>query len=312
MADSRTTYYCSTREVTELYKMGSTQSAVSLQADSGSSQTNKDRIFLTLANTANVVPGDHVRVYDDASTMGEIVQVQSITEDGDDSYLETVSDMTGNYTTNNSAKFVLISYFTRTTKPSSWDINNIINRMEDYIDEYTHTAWRLRTAPAVRPHLTPQREGWRNSRIFVRVYLPHRNIKTFASGTDTMYVWDGSSETEYVANKTNARSSGDYWLCEERGFVDIYGDFLRHYTASVRFDSYRYGLVDSNDKPNPPKDITDACTKLVVAELLSMDYHVSNLPGGDIGVDPIAGRIERLKAEALEILDRHKDMGLII
>jgi len=310
MSDDRPTSYCTTREVS-LYLKPTTQTAVSLQADTGASQTDADRIYLTLANTANFVEGDWVRVYDDASTKGEIVQIQDISENGDSSYLETVSDLAQDYTTANNAKVQLLSKFTRTTTPSSWDVNNIINRMEDFIDEYTHTAWRIRTAPPCRPPIKPMREGYHNARYFARIYLPHTNIITFVSGTDKFHVWDGSSETEYVENKTNARGTGDYWLCEERGFVDLYASRQRLYTASVRFESYRYGIVDSNNKPNPPKDIQDACAKLVAAEILMIEPAIAALPGGDEGPKP-AEQAERYKTEAMEVLDRHKRMTAIL
>ena len=184
--------------------------------------------------------------------------------------------------------------------------------MEDYIDEYTHRAWRIRTAPACRPSVKPMREGYHNARYFGRVYLPFDDIITFVSGTDTFYVWDGSSETEYVANKTNARGTGDYWLCEERGFVDLYIARQRLYTASVRFASYRYGKVDSNNKPDPPSDIKDACAKLAAAEILSTEYAISVLPGGADSVNPIPTRVEQLKAEAMEILDRKRGSKMLL
>jgi len=296
LADTRTNSYCSTRDVSRYYKPGSTQSTITPNSISSSTVT-----FASASDASVLRAGDVIKMTSTEMPHGEIKEIIDV--DGATVTLE--SAVSGTY--DNALVVTPLSAFTPTSTPSSDEVLEMIQDMEDLIDDETKLAWRAKTYTDQRPELNFFAEGRHRWRPATRIYLPVAPLITPVSGTDTIYVFDGESETEYVANKTNSRNSGDYWVCEERGFIDIYSYSVKLYSGSVRIGSLRYGYVDSSGNPNPPKDIRQACAMLVAAELLEMETTISAVPGGgDVDSPKPDMRSERLLTKAHKILKRYR------
>jgi hypothetical protein len=295
--DQRITHYASIRDVTRYLRIGKNVRSV----DTPASMTSLTVVFTTVAESGAYRPGDSVRVYSDETPAGEIREVINITS----KTLTLDTALTGTYTTN--FKCQLISPFTPSGAPGTDDVLQVILDIEEYIERKTHNSWRLKTnSNAYKPEIRWVRDSTYFYRQYARVYLFHQNIKTFnTTDGDKFTVFNGSSDVDYVATKTNQRNGGDYWLNEEAGYIDIYTSALRFLSQAVTIKQYRYGKVTSAGLPDPPRDIKEATAKLVASELLAMNSVINVVPSGGDGGDSISRRIERLKEEAEEILVRY-------
>lgn len=326
MADARAIYYCTPYHVSQLYRPGRFQSAITLAGDSGASQTNKNRIFVSAANSLPFVPGDTVMVWDSDAPWGETAIVQSITSSGATPYLETTASMTGNYTTAKTARVKLLSYFTsmRTgnatgtittvTKPTSEEICQYINEAEAYIETRTRTAFRVKTVTEESHQwpLYPYRPAdWLDG---IPLPLNYRMIRT-ASCADGSYtldtasgdkfeVYDGNSWVDYLTAYGSGRNQ-TLAIDPVRGVA-----FMRqYYKLKVRLViriTYRYGYT------TVPADITQACALLVAARLYDVEDSIAAVPGGgDLNVVGVETKAKKYKELADEILSKYREPVLV-
>jgi len=322
LTDNRTTYYCSTYEVTGLYRPGKYQEAIALAADSGSGQANKNRIYLSAANTLPFTPGDVVLIYDNNNLAGETVQIQDVVSSGASPYLETVSDLSGNYTTTASAKVRLLSYFTSrkcgnstssplsATTPSSEEVYELISQAEQYIETRTRTAFRLKTVTEETHHWPMYQyrpQDWLDG---LMIPLNHRMVRyveatdgskilSSADG-DKLEVFSGSDWDDWLTTFTGGRSR-IHALDPVRGVI-----FLRSfYRLRVRFAvriTYRYGF------DTVPADIRRATALLTAAKLLETEDSVVEIPGGgDLNIVPVETRSKRYQEEAEKIITKYME-----
>jgi hypothetical protein len=299
-----TVEYCTAEDVTNYYRGGRLEvlADVSLQADSGASETNKDRVYLTAANAAKFYPGERVTVYDDDDLIGEEGTISSITFNGNSSYLDLSADMTGQYTTASSAKVKLRGFFNRETVPDIQAVHRMINDAEDEIDARTHDSWRSTTVTD-EYHDRPfeQADWW----VGTAIRLYNRGITTFVSGTDKVEVYSGGGNWEdWVANRTEGRGA-NYWVDYTNGIVYLKGWWFMHAKSAVRV-TYRYG------QSTVPNDIRKCCAKIVTKELLMSDQHVGNVkaPEGAPSSMGISGRVRQLEDDIQRIISRHRRMIL--
>lgn len=308
MSDERTTYYTSSYHVSRVYRPNQWQDAVALQADSGDAQTNADQIYLTLANIANFNVGDHVLVNDTANHMGEVVQVQSVVENGNNSYLELTADMAGDYEVTLGGEVQLLSYFVRDGSGSgaarvvsSRELNYIINDVEARIERRTGHAWTARTVTD-EVHQYPIRpRRWGDYMDGMPIKLNHRAIRTLASASgDEVNINEGSGYTNKISTWTEALN-GNFWVDYPRGIFYLKKFWQWHARSAIKL-TYRYG------ESTVPDDIRRAATLMTVIELLEMDDTLGGQTGGEGNYNPIGTKIENYKLEVERILKDREEV----
>ena len=169
------------------------------------------------------------------------------------------------------AAFMQVTNFAGGTTPTDTTVNSIINEAEQRIDNETDHAWnsnRYATAteePCVIEPVVASNVGYRG-----KIKLRHHDIVDFSSGTDYLYLWDGSSFPDWVATKDKGTTtdplSGDYWLDKGRGYIYIktFPGFGTGYspTGYDAMCTYRYGNAST------PADIKQAAILLSAAGVL--------------------------------------------
>mgnify|MGYP001603298505 CR=1 FL=1 len=198
------------------------------------------------------------------------------------------------YTTHaNVSNFLSLSAFSSSTTPTDTVVEGYINEMEDYIDRRCRHAWRTTTITDEYHHLENQYEYGTGIPVFLR----HRTVKAMTSGTDKIEAFDGSSWVDWVANKTENRSTGDYWINYTDGIIYFKTLFFRIRADMIRV-TYRYG------ETTVPKDIQHACTLLTAIKILQGEDRSVLLPEGTSNIS-YSDKIQRWKKEAEDIIDRY-------
>ena len=155
-----------------------------------------------------------------------------------------------------------IAAFGAGTTPTKTQVEAFINEAEAEIDIRTRHAWRTVTVTNEFYDLQAYSQVHRNG-TGIPIYLKHRVITAFSSGTDKIEVWNGSSYDEWIATKTEGRAS-DFWLDAEQGVL-----FLKYYfpyfTRKALRMTYRYG------ESSVPKDILKAAALIAAIKVLESD-----------------------------------------
>ncbi len=293
--------YATQVDVSRYYRPGRSDEAedpLSLKKDSGSGETNKDRVQLTAANLGKLAIDDKLRLYDDANPRGETAVIETQTFDGDDSYATVTGNLTNQYTTGNSAKAVHMSYFGPTTVPPVDEVRDMIDDMEAKFEAMTHHAWRAITVTEEFHH-----RDFRKASFWpgMQIGLHHRKVRAFVSGTDKIEIWNGSSWVDWVATRTEGRGN-DFWLDYTNGILFVRGIYFWHTTSAIRV-TYRYG------EATVPADVRSCIAMMVARELLATDVATGNLPGESGGAYPSASeRITDLRYRVEEIVKRYTEM----
>lgn len=192
------------------------------------------------------------------------------------------------------AEFLQKDNFSETTTPTQTVVEDFILRNETYIEQRTGHAWQTRTVTEEFVDNPKHIPGLGNA-----FYLRHRTLTTFTSGTDTINIFDGNTDIEYVANKTEGRNS-DYYVDKVNGVVYI-RDRNLFYPKGNRF-KYRYG------ESSVDKDIEKACILLTAREILLMNDKTARLiDDGPSNRIPHDRRIAEWEKMAEDILVRKKE-----
>lgn len=168
--------------------------------------------------------------------------------------------------------------FTCSTVPTTAQIESIINRMEERIDQRTgHTYGRLKTVTNCWQdmHLT-YTFGWGTFSS-----LKHREIAVCATdglhlcftAGDRVEMWNGGSNSF----DDITQSTGQYEVLAERGELYFRGyifSILRKNRARI---TYRYGSA------TVPLDISDACIKMTCLDLIQGSFRMDVIPMGADG-----------------------------
>jgi hypothetical protein len=208
--------------------------------------------------------------------------------------------MTVTYTTAaNVASLMGVTTWDGTSDPTLTEVEAIINRWEDIIDRRTGHGWRTKTSLLEYFDVDATTRDVDDQLSFK---LANRSITTLTSGTDTLEVWTGGAWTDYLATKTEGRG-GDYWVDTTNGVLYLI-DYPDSGDAKVRVQ-YRYG------ESAVPGDITDACTKLVAADLLAQDDRSFIVPEGGQNIN-MNEKARQWKTEAEAILSDRVEFKPII
>lgn len=195
---------------------------------------------------------------------------------------------------------------TSSTNPTEDEIQQLILRAQDKIDNITGHAWRTRySGTNSAQETTAQYEmydykGTHEYLTGVPVHVKHRKIKDLdADEGDAFQFWNGQEWEDWLATKTEGRAN-DFWWDYERGILYFRGYVWSRKPLGVRL-KYRYG------ETYVPYDIEEAATKMAAMEILAgMDSRTAVVAEGS----PVMShreRIEMWKEEVNEIIMRHKE-----
>jgi len=190
--------------------------------------------------------------------------------------------------------------FSATTTPTTTDVEDLIERNEDYIDEETGHAWREKTVTdeyVDRPVPVPG--------LGMRFTLRNRSVKTITTGSgDKIEVFDGNSFEDYAATKTEGRAStADYFVDKELGQVYIKDRIGAWYPKGFRA-TYRYG------EATVARDIEKACILLTAADIITMNDRQGRFPDdGPSNKMSFDLRYQKWKDQAEDILASRKELG---
>lgn len=202
------------------------------------------------------------------------------------------------------ASFMGLDNFTDSTNPTRYEVEEIISRICDRIDEETHDSWRKNrvTDEYYNVKVEDRYIGWStypydySSRI--SLYLKHRNIRSFTSGTHKIEYWDGSSWVDFVANYTEGRDK-DYWIDYQRGIIWFVNRYPLRVRSNVRV-TYDWG------NSSIPGDIREAAILLTASDLYSKQDIGIIYPQSTLNFPTHREKKESLEEKAKKILRKHE------
>lgn len=203
------------------------------------------------------------------------------------------------------AKFLWVNDgadYSASTKPTQAAVKEAINRVESIIDKATKHAWRkISITNEYHNYLIPSFAhrrpfGWVRGRQPDRgIYLNHRAIRTFVSGTNKIEIWTGSAwvDLALTANGYTEGRDDDYWIDYEGGIIYFVDETPAIGKKMVRV-TYDYG------ESSVPEDIKEWCIKQTAINLLYSDDRSAFVVDGmdNIGLDP---KIRAWKEDIKEI-----------
>ena len=182
--------------------------------------------------------------------------------------------------------------FSVTTSPTLAQVNSLINRKEDRIDQMLKHGWRVKTSNELL--LSPSFLDYQNG---LRFDLPNYSVKELDSlEGDVLEVFDGREYIDYLGTKTNGRTN-DYWLDLQKGVLYIRGGVNPRVRQSIKI-KYRYG--DSA----VTGDIEDLATYMVCIDILNMwQKNITLTDDGGSKTSSQDQRITYFKEQVKEILN---------
>jgi len=143
------------------------------------------------------------------------------------------------------ASFMGRPAFTDTTNPTRYEVEQIIKDVCDQVDEKTHNTWR-KTRVTNETHDVRIQDRYQGYGAYpydystrIALYLKHRDIRPFVSGTNKIEVWDGSTWVDFITTYTEGRAQ-DYWINYERGIIYFVNHYPLRQRSNVRV-TYDYG-----------------------------------------------------------------------
>ena len=198
--------------------------------------------------------------------------------------------------------------YSASTKPTKVAVEEAINRAEDIIDNATKHAYRaVSITNEYHDYLIPSYAhrrpfGWVRGRQPDRgVYLAHRAIRAFVSGTNKIEIWDGDEwiDLALTANGFEEGRDKDYWIDYPAGVIYFIDETPAIGKKTVRV-TYDYGEATVDG------DIKEICILLTAITLLSSeDRSVFVVEGMDnLG---LSSKVTSWKEQADELLERRKE-----
>ena len=236
------------------------------------SNTQNTSIFAPTTAGQRYSIGDEVRLYNsDGAT--EDATVTGVTYGSSYTTL-TVGALTNEslFTTAKNTTVQIMSYFTNLSTPTKAIVERWIEEAQGRIDSKCKRSWMgagsgtgkrwkgyLRWRPTYPLIMSDIYE-------YFKIKLPYPNpVLPLSTGSnDSLKVWNGAEETEYVDVYTESRT-GDFWL-DDKGWLMI--NRARPWPGNrAIYISYRYGYDDV------PDDIQEACNMMVVNKFLKSNLY---------------------------------------
>ena len=182
--------------------------------------------------------------------------------------------------------------FSVTTSPTLAQVNSLINRKEDRIDQMLKHGWRVKTSKELL--LSPSFLDYQNG---LRFDLPNYSVKELDSDQgDVLEVFNGREYIDYLGTKTNGRID-DYWLDLQKGVLYIRGGVNPRVRQSIKI-KYRYG------ESAVTGDIEDLATYMVCIDILNMwQKNITLTDDGGSKTSSQDQRITYFKEQVKEILN---------
>lgn len=202
--------------------------------------------------------------------------------------------------------------YTESSVPKASQVDSIIDAVQDEIDRYTNSAWRIKTIiNEYHDYRGPRLGGFpvgygswlydvKDRRTSYFRYKPVLQI----DGTkgDKIEILRGNTYEDLVATGQEGRDK-DFWIEYDRGELFLVTTYPARERNSIRL-SYRYG-----NSGNVPNDIRLAATLLTAAYLASGTVGTFLTPEG--GSEPgYETRWRTWRSDAYEILDRYYDLRI--
>lgn len=197
------------------------------------------------------------------------------------------------------------AHFDGTTKPTIWEVIEMIREAEDEVDRQTQHAWRERYS-----YDTSDSNDFESHDLYydykyltgIPIHLQHRHVRQFdTTKGDQILVWNGSNYEDWVTTRTEGRAN-DWWCDYRQGTIWLRTYIYRKRPRGVQI-RYRYG------EQEVPLDIEKATTLLVAAELARMDDRSFLIPEGGDGIK-LDKKADDWEAKAKELLHRNKELPL--
>ena len=201
--------------------------------------------------------------------------------------------------------------YSGSTNPTTTQVESFINEAEDTIDQQTQHAWRTVTVsnefydfPTQVSTYARGLSGSRGGINGIPIHLRHRKITTFASGTDKLEVWDGSSYVDWIATKTEGRAD-DFWIDQEQGILYIRYYYPYFIKKAIRL-TYRYG------ESTVPNDIQQATAMMAAIKIIMSDDRSHNvIETGDPTRQNYDQRISKWQADINRILRNRTELFVV-
>ena len=291
-----TVTYCTAAQVGERLGFGWDEAET---LDANAAETT---LKIPIATGRKYTAGDALRVLnDDGDT--EDATLSSIAYSATQITL-TVGSMTGfaTYTTAKNTTVQIKSYFTAETNPTKAVCEEIIEEAEAEINVYCRKSWGstghfagyLRWDPR-RVYSIGEPYAW------YRILLPFTDPLTpltLANG-DSLKVWNGSTETEYVGVNTESRTS-DFWFDQKRYlYLNKERPWPGENSVYLECD---YGETTA------PKDIRKACIYIAMGDFLDANrYNQNALTGNTEGESvPFQQSSTMYRNKAYTLLKKHR------
>lgn len=216
-------------------------------------------------------------------------------------YTDTSVSSTTNYCTASEVGTFLNVTFSGSTTPTTSAVEALIANNEDWIDENTNHAWRIKTISSETHH---QSGVAYNATDGTEIFLHNRKIRTLddAEG-DSLLVWNGSTWEDYLTTRVEGRIN-DFWLDYDLGILFVKGfTFTSQRFFSVKI-SYRFG------ENAVKKDIKKACILLTAADIIENDDRSVLLPEGTSNM-PLMEKARSWREQAEVILDHNREIKAV-
>lgn len=189
------------------------------------------------------------------------------------------------------------------SNPTSDEVEDTIEEMEDLIDEYCEMSWRLntRTSPEYHNYITRGFRGRYVDRSGKGIYSfsPKKKfMRTLDTDEgDAFEVFDGTSWIDFLTTYSEgiAMYEGEYWINYDENKIYIFNHFPRIGQNMIRL-TYRWG------QSTVPKGIRYACTLLTSAQInerFEMYKEVSK------DTSPALNQSQQWRERAYKILDEY-------
>ena len=206
-----------------------------------------------------------------------------------------------------------VGRFSEDSLPAKEIVEKVIAMMEDYVDKYCNTSWRIRKRWE-DPDMSNQSGGYEYHRVVRRtwfgftiigipIFLKRRKVLPFdPTQGDSLQVFNGTDYEEWLGNKVEGMN-GDFWVNYDSGIL-----YIKRVFAFGRFEGpivrvrYRYGggVV--------PNDIRYATSLLVLCHLIESGDWTILLPEGANNIVNATNKVAMWREKAHEILERHREV----
>jgi hypothetical protein len=232
-----------------------------------------------------------------ASSLSEALQGQSITL----SY-SSPSKVASRLQIRNSQN---LAVFDGTTKPSIWEVIEMLQEAEKEIDRTTGHAWRETYAYDTNDANDYETHDLAYDYKYltgIPIHLTHRCIRQFDSTKgDVLNVWNGSEYEDWLTTRTEGRAN-DWWVDYRAGTIWLRTYIYRKRPRGIQV-RYRFG------ESTVPLDVEKAATYLVCAEVCRLDDRSNVLPEGGDNI-PLRDKAKTWEDKADALLNRLKEFQM--